>query len=200
MPVCESSYEKTSAFWLQQQQCYADSNRENKSPNNEPILVTSAATSPRGLTAAAAVASADAVVDDLVSTLKSKLQLKSPSYASLFKQRRAATGGPYSLDARNKTTRAHHRSLLGLADTSGDENQLQDDVTQSWTRMGQKVPCTLMRELLNEGSLIKEAVKRLQMKTRRHSCDFEGQSTSSATDNTNCDISDTSDKKFAMLV
>lgn len=147
MPVFEPSFEKTSAFWLQQ---FDD--RENKSPNNEYASVD---TSPpeSGATGSAG----EEAVDDLVTTLKHKLQLKSPSCASLCKQARK-TSVPYVLEPRHKHHRAHHhRSMLGL-----DHNEWPVD----------KVPCQLMRELLNEGSLIKEAVKRLQMK-RRHSCDFE---------------------------
>lgn len=97
-------------------------------------------------------------MDELVSSLSHKLRLKSSSCLSLCKQHRFIS--PYS-EASQATKGQRNRSAMGLGEIS------------PFKRQKVKVPCQLMRELLEEGSLISEAVKRLQTRSHRHSSDLE---------------------------
>ena len=151
MPVYESELEKTNVFWLEE--AFTDNlqnNLENKSPNESLNSVNTSVRSSADDTGD------EQAVDDLVATLKHKLQLKSSS--SFVKHRRSASA-PYNLESRTRTRRA----MLGLVTTPDKSGECH---LFGLNKKQVSVPCQMMRDLLQEGSLIKEAVKRLQMKSR----------------------------------
>jgi len=172
MPVYDSALDKTSVFWLQES--YTDDlqvNLENHSPNESLNSVnTSSRSSPAD--------TGDEAVEDLVSTLKHKLQLKSASHVSSFCKQRRSASAPYNIESKNRNRRAM-LDLVTTPDKSGDCPLFGLNRKQQVN-----VPCQIMRELLQEGSLIKEAVKRLQLKSRtcKNVCDLD-------VTFSNCDIS-----------
>ncbi|KAI1285500.1 hypothetical protein HDE_11942 [Halotydeus destructor] len=93
----------------------------------------------------------DNSMDDLVATLNRKLQLKSPSCFAKCKQYRS-TAAPYSLK------RSQSKSLI-YRSTSFDS-----DPNQRVTRSNFREELT--GDLLKEGKLIREAVKRLHLRTK----------------------------------
>lgn len=101
----------------------------------------------------------DESMDDLVATLKHKLRLKSNSCVTLYKHSRLS---PYSLDA--SQGRKRYRTSLSCANSvAGDFGSSHGQLASA-----DDAPCQMM-DLLKEGSLIKEAVRRLQREAKLRS-------------------------------
>lgn len=103
----------------------------------------------------------DSVVDDLVSTLTNKLCLKSKSCHTICKHNRMSRMSPYQTHNSSITKTQSNNSCFCLNckfiingnNSNNNAKHKSSSISDTYE---------LMQELLREGSLIKEAVKRLQ--------------------------------------
>lgn len=166
MPICSDSGDKFNcqqppAFaWTKTQLATADNNDENQLPPDS-LDDSSSSNDSQSFTK---TVDHGPMMDELVSSLSLKLRLKSSTCLPLSKQRRIS---PYSMDA-SQVVKGRNRTSLGYAN--------HEDNSMGKNEQKVKVPCQLMRELLDNQALINEAVKRLQLKktsnTSQHSSDL----------------------------